>query len=146
MSMNWNWVLLLAGVTLILVEVALGGFAGFDLVLIGSAFVLGGVLGMALGKPALGFLVASGLCLIYIAVGRRWLRARLHLRPTPSNVDALVGQKGLVTVRVAEHQPGQIKVRDETWRAMPAPGTPGPFEPGAVVTVAGADGVTLQVR
>ena len=61
-------------------------------------------------------------------------------------MDALVGQQGLVTLRVAEHQPGQIKVKDETWRAVPAPGATGPFEPGAVVTVAGVDGVTLQVR
>jgi membrane protein implicated in regulation of membrane protease activity len=51
----------------------------------------------------------------------------------------------LVTQKVAEHEPGQVKVRDEVWRAVPAGGT-GPFEPGAVVTVAAVDGVTLQVR
>lgn len=146
MFLDWNWVLLLAGALLILVEVALGGFAGFDLVLIGSAFALGGAFGMLLGRPTVGFLVASGLCLVYIGVGRRWVRARLRSRHMPSNVDALVGQSGLVTVRVAEHQPGQVKVRDETWRAVPAPGTTGPFEPGAVITVAGVDGVTLHVR
>ena len=35
----WNWLLILSGAALILIEVAAGGFAGFDLVLIGSAFV-----------------------------------------------------------------------------------------------------------
>jgi membrane protein implicated in regulation of membrane protease activity len=64
----------------------------------------------------------------------------------PSNVDALVGLEGLVTQRVAGHQPGMIKVKDETWRAVPAPGVAGPFEPGSLVTVTGVDGVTLQVR
>lgn len=146
MSQGWNWVLLLAGLLLILVEVALGGFAGFDLVLIGSAFVIGGALGMALGNPTLGFLVASALCLIYIAVGRRWVKARLRPEGKPSNVDAVVGRSGLVTVRVAEHEPGQVKVQDEVWRAVPAPGAAAPFEPGRVVTVTGVDGVTLQVR
>jgi membrane protein implicated in regulation of membrane protease activity len=146
MFVDWNWVLLIVGALLVLIEVALGGFAGFDLVLIGSAFALGGALGMLLGRPAVGFLVASALCLLYIAVGRRWVRARMLTRHTPTNVDALVGQSGLVTVRVAEHQPGQIKVRDETWRAIPAPGVTGPFESGAVITVTGVDGVTLQVR
>jgi len=146
MFVNWNWVLLIVGALLVLIEVALGGFAGFDLVLIGSAFALGGALGMLLGSPLVGFLVASALCLLYIAVGRRWVRARMRTRHTPTNVDALVGQSGLVTVRVAEHQPGQIKVRDETWRAVPAPGVTGPFESGAVITVTGVDGVTLQVR
>jgi membrane protein implicated in regulation of membrane protease activity len=52
----------------------------------------------------------------------------------------------MVLVRVAEHAPGQVKVRDEVWRAVPAPGVSGPFEQGAVVTVEGVDGVTLRVR
>ncbi|HYM79911.1 MAG TPA: NfeD family protein [Candidatus Limnocylindria bacterium] len=146
MAVSWNWVLLLAGAGLILAEVALGGFAGFDLVLIGSAFVLGGALGLTFGSTSLGFIVASVLCLAYIAVGRRWVRARMHARHVPSNADALIGQRGVVTQRVAEHEAGQIKVRDEIWRALPAAGTAGPFEPGAVITVAAVDGVTLQVR
>jgi membrane protein implicated in regulation of membrane protease activity len=146
MSNGWNWALLVTGAVLVLVEVAFGGFAGFDLVLIGSAFVLGGTVGLMTHNPALGFVVASGLCLGYIALGRRWVRARLKSRTVPSNADALLGQRGLVTVRVAEHSPGQVKVRDEVWRAVPAPGVGGPFEEGSVVTVEGVDGVTLSVR
>jgi membrane protein implicated in regulation of membrane protease activity len=143
--MNWNWVLLLSGAGLILVEIALGGFAGFDLVLIGSAFVLGGALGLAFGNTTLGFLVASALCIVYIAVGRRWVRKRLHNRTVPSNADALIGQSGMVVVKVGAHEPGQVKVRDEIWRAVPASGN-GPFEAGAIVTVAAIDGVTLEVK
>jgi membrane protein implicated in regulation of membrane protease activity len=60
-------------------------------------------------------------------------------------VDKVVGQRGVVVVRVAEHEAGQVKVSDETWRAVPASGA-GPFDPGAVVTVERVDGVTLQVR
>ena len=142
--LDWNWILLLGGALLILVEVALGGFAGFDLVLIGSAFVLGGAIGMALGNPVAGFLIASALCVAYIALGRRWVRDRIRTRSTPSNVDALVGQRGLVTVRVAEHEPGQVRVRDEVWRALPESGAA--LEPGAVIVVTGVDGVTLHVK
>jgi membrane protein implicated in regulation of membrane protease activity len=146
MIVNWNWVLLLVGALLILVEVLLGGFSGFDLVLIGSAFVLGGGIGLATGNTITGFVVASALCLLYIAFGRRWVRNRIRGHGVASNVDALVGQQGLVTLRVAEHQAGQVKVKDETWRAVPAAGANGPFEPGHQVTVAGVEGVTLQVR
>ena len=146
MSVDWNWVLLLAGAFLILLEVGLGGFAGFDLVLIGSAFVVGGAVGMLVANPTTGFIVASVLCLAYVVLGRRWVRSRIRAKNVPSNVDALVGQQGLVTQRVADHAAGQIKIKDETWRALPAPGVAGPFEPGAVVTVIGVDGVTLQVR
>lgn len=143
---DWNWVLLLAGALMILIEVLLGGFAGFDLVLIGSAFVLGGVVGLVIGNPFAGFVTASALCVAYISLGRRWVRNRIRGRKVASNVDALVGQQGLVTHKVATHEPGQVKVKDEVWRAVPAPGTSGPFEPGSLVTVAGVDGVTLQVR
>jgi len=145
MSIDWNWGLIVAGAVLVLLEVAFGGFAGFDLVLIGSSFVLGGGLGLGLRSATAGFLVSSVLCVGYIAVGRRWVRNKMHHRPVPSNVDALFGQQALVTARVAAHEPGQVRVRDEIWRAVPVPGA-GPFEPGSVVTVQGVDGVTLQVR
>jgi len=146
MEMGWSWGLVIAGALFILVEVAFGGFAGFDLVLIGSAFVVGGGVGLWTQRPAVGLIVAAVLCLFYIAAGRRWVRARLRPKSVPSNADALLGERALVTVRVAEHAPGQVKVRDEVWRAVPAPGSAGPFEQGVVVTVEGVDGVTLSVR
>ena len=144
--MDWNWRLLLGGAALILVEVALGGFAGFDLVLIGSAFMVGGALGMWFHNTTVGLLVSSGLCVAYLAAGRRWVRRKMQPHPVASNVDALVGRSGTVVQRVAEHEPGQVRVRDEVWRALPAPDASGPFEPGSVVTVVGVDGVTLHVR
>jgi membrane protein implicated in regulation of membrane protease activity len=131
---------------LVLVEVALGGFAGFDLVLIGSAFVIGGGAGLVLQNPAVGFVVASVLCVLYIGVGRRLVRRRMQARSLPSNADALIGQMGIVTQRLARHTPGQIRVRDETWRAALAAEIEGPLETGAEVTVTAVDGVTLQVR
>ena len=141
-----NWLLIVIGALFVLVEVAFGGFAGFDLVLIGSALVLGGGIGLATGSPVIGAIAASVLCLFYIAVGRRWVRARMHTRVVASNADAVVGRQGLVLQRIAAHTPGQVRVNDEVWRAAVAPGEPGPFEAGAVITVAGVDGVTLQVR
>ena len=146
MGTGWNWLLVVGGGLLILVEVAFGGFAGFDLVLIGSAFLLGGGIGMLTHSPVIGMVVASVLCAGYVAVGRRWVRKRLKTRTVASNADALLGERAMVTTRVAEHAPGQVKVRDEVWRAVPAPGAGGPFDEGAVVTVEGVDGVTLRVR
>lgn len=141
----WNWVLVVGGAVLILAEVALGGFAGFDLVLIGSAFVLGGGIGLALGSPVTGFVTASVLCILYIVAGRRLVRARFHTTKLQTNTDALLGREGVVLQRIAVHEAGQVKLGDEVWRAEPVTGA-GPFEPGARVTVAGINGVTLQVR
>ena len=146
MTFSWNWVLIVAGALLVFVEVAFGGFAGFDLVLIGSAFVVGGALGLVFHSASLGFIVASVLCVGYIVVGRRWVRARLAVKQATSNVDALLGRQGLVLQRIAPHAPGQVRVNDEVWRAETAPDAPGPFEPGTLVTVSSVSGVTLQVR
>jgi hypothetical protein len=60
MTISWNWMLILAGAALILIEVAAGGFAGFDLVLIGSAFVVGGAVGLYFNGLYLGMIVSGG--------------------------------------------------------------------------------------
>jgi len=147
MVWDWSWMLIAAGALLILIEVAFGGFAGFDLVLIGSALALGGAAGRVTGSASTGFIVASALCIAYIAIGRRWVRARMVKgEHTRSNVDALIGLTAVVTHRITAHEPGMIQVNGEVWRAVPAEGVAGPFESGSVVTVAGIDGVTLQVR
>ena len=146
MAVNWNWLLIVVGALLVLVEVAAGGFAGFDLVLIGSSFLIGGALGLALGSAAVGLIAASALCLLYIAAGRRWVRARMKRPGLPTNTDALIGLRGLVAQPVSEHQPGQVRVRDEIWRARPAAGIKDAIEAGAAVIVEAVDGVTLIVR
>lgn len=142
----WNWALIVAGGLLVLLEVALGGFAGFDLVLIGSAFIIGGFVGLVAHSASLAFIVASALCVLYIVIGRRWVRSRMGPRPTASNMDALLGRQGVVVQRIAPHAAGQVRVNDEIWRAETAPGSAMAFEPGSLVTVAGVSGVTLQVR
>ncbi len=142
----WNWLLVIAGALMILVEVGLGGFAGFDLVLIGSTFLVGGGIGMVAHSSLVGLVVASVLCIAYVAAGRRYVRRRMHTPNVPTNIDALLGREALVLQRIAPHAPGQVRVNDEVWRADVAPDAPKPFEPGERVTVTGVDGVTLHVR
>ena len=142
----WSWLLVLLGAGLVMTEVLLGGFAGFDLVLIGSTFLIGGAVGLLTHDPIKGSITASLLCLAYIALGRRMLKHKLG-RPSGarSNVDAWIGRQGVVQARIAMHEAGMVKMGDEVWRALPVAGT-GPFESGALVTVEGVDGVTLMVR
>jgi membrane protein implicated in regulation of membrane protease activity len=146
MRMDWNWVLIIAGAVMVLIEAALGGFAGFDLVLIGSSFVLGGALGLAVGSPVTGLVAASVLCLLYIAAGRRWVQGRLKRPGIHTNTDALIGQRALVTQVISAHAPGQVRLRDEVWRARSAAGETAAFESGPEVIVESVDGVTLLVR
>ena len=146
MELDWNWGLLIGGAILILLEVALGGFAGFDLVLIGSAFMVGGTVGLWTDNTNLAFIVGGLLCLLYLAAGRRWVRRNLRAKSVPSNADALLGQSGVVIARIQPHEFGRVKVQSEEWLAAPASGVAGPIEPGTVVTVEAVDGVTLKVR
>src|ERR1700752_732012 len=97
MAIDWGWVLIISGALLILIEVALGGFAGFDLVLIGSGMMTGGAVGKWMHDTRLGLIVASVLCGVYILIGRRWVRSKLKVRHTASNVDAVLGRPALVT-------------------------------------------------
>src|SRR5262249_44398397 len=124
MSNFWNWMLILGGAALILLEVALGGFAGFDLVLIGSAFVVGGAIGLWLQNLYLGRCVGGLLCAGYIRAGGRWGRARLQLKAGghKSGADAAIGEKALVLARIAPHHAGRVRVREEEWRAVLEPG------------------------
>jgi membrane protein implicated in regulation of membrane protease activity len=148
MATYWNWMLILGGAALILLEVMLGGFAGFDLVLIGTAFLLGGALGLLFGDVYLGMAVAGVLCAVYILVGRRWVRKRLGTKAggVRSNADAVIGETALVVARLAPHMAGRVRVRHEEWRAQLAEGVSTPIEEGAEVTVTAVDGVTLLVR
>jgi len=144
--MIWNWALVILGALLVLIEASLGGFAGFDLVLVGSACIIGGGIGLALGQATTGFIAAGVLCVAYVAVGRRWVRHRLHTRETASNADALIGQRGIVIERVARHDAGQVKISGEIWRAVPVAGATDDFDAGAEVTVAAVNGVTVEVK
>ena len=143
---DWSWLLVILGAVLVLFEVMLGGFAGFDLVLIGSTFLIGGAVGLITHDPIKGSITASALCLVYIAVGRRMLRTKLGKADgAKSKVDAFVGRQGVAQNRIATHEAGMVKMGDEVWRALPVAGA-GPFESGALVTVDSVDGVTLLVR
>jgi membrane protein implicated in regulation of membrane protease activity len=142
-----NWILVSIGGILIVAEVLLGAATGFDLVLMGTALIAGGVLGLVFASTKVGLLSAGVLGFLYIAVLRRRIRSRLLGKDRPSNVDALIGSKGIVTARIAEHAPGAIKLGDELWRASLSPGAAATArEPGEQVTVESVDGVTLIVR
>lgn len=144
---NWvNWTLVILGVISIIAEVLLGAVTGFDLALIGGSLVVGGAIGLAFGSTQVGLISTAVLALIYFMFLRRWVRHKLTPKSMPSNVDAILGQTGVVTARIAPHAPGQIKVGDEIWRAELARENDPAREPGEKVTVDSVDGVTLKVR
>jgi membrane protein implicated in regulation of membrane protease activity len=144
---NWaNWLLLIVGIICVIVELALGALTGLDLALVGASLVAGGAIGLFTGSANVGMLSAAGAALIYFALFRRWLKAKLTVRDQMSNVDAVMGKTGVVTKRIAPRDCGLVKVGSEEWRAELAQGDEIPREVGAAITVSSVEGVTLKVR
>ena len=143
MTRSINWILIILGAALILMEVLLGAVSGFDFLLIGSAVLVGGILGIVTGSPAIGIAVAGLLSLAYVFLGRKRIRARLRRPGLPSNTDVLLGRTVLVSEPIAHDRAGRIKYEGEEWRAM-AEGD-APIGAGSSVRVVRIEGVTVIV-
>jgi membrane protein implicated in regulation of membrane protease activity len=141
-----NWFLVIVGIVCVIVELALGAMTGFDLALVGGSLTIGGAIGLLSGSEKIGLLAAGGLALVYLAIFRRWLKTKLTVKDHASNVDAIVGKTGVVTQRIAQYEPGMVKVGSEIWRAELVGADNVPRDSGATVTVEAIDGVTLKVR
>jgi membrane protein implicated in regulation of membrane protease activity len=149
-----NWILVVAGALLILIEVLLGAVTGFDFFLIGSAVLIGGAVGLVLQSGPLGLIAAGLLSIAYLAFGRRRIRGSLKRPGLPSNVDALLGGTALVVEPIQADRAGRIRFEGEEWRALPDSGSSAPAGPtasgeaiptGRRVRVVRVDGVTAFV-
>jgi membrane protein implicated in regulation of membrane protease activity len=141
-----NWLLIIGGLVCVIIELALGAATGLDLALVGGSLTIGGAIGLLAGSERIGLLAAGGLALVYLAVFRSWLKAKLTVKNVASNVDAIVGRTGVVTKRIAPSEPGMVKVGAEVWRAELAGADDAARDAGAKVTVQSVDGVTVKVR
>jgi len=144
---NWvNWLLMIVGIICVIIELALGALTGLDLALVGASLAAGGAIGLFAGSANVGILSAAAAALLYFALFRRWLKAKLTVRDQASNVDAVLGKTGVVTKLIAPHDCGLVKVGSEEWRAELSQGDETPREIGATITVSSVEGVTLKVR
>lgn len=143
-----SWILVILGAALILLEILLGAVSGFDFLLIGSAILAGGLVGLLTGQYLAGLVTAGVLSLLYVGFGRRRLRARLKRPGIPSNTDALLGQTVLVVEKTGCDFAGLVRHEGEEWRALldeqQCPGAP-PVPAGRRVRVIRIDGVTAFV-
>jgi membrane protein implicated in regulation of membrane protease activity len=113
---NWvSWLLVIAGIICVIIELALGAVTGFDLALVGASLAVGGGIGLLTGSENIGMLSAAGVALLYFALFRSWLKAKLTVRDQASNVDAVLGKTGVVTKRIAPRDTGLVKVGTEEW-------------------------------
>jgi membrane protein implicated in regulation of membrane protease activity len=144
---NWvNWLLVIGGIVCVIVELAMGALTGFDLALVGGSLTAGGAIGLLAGSAKIGLLAAGILAFVYLAIFRNWLRARLITKDQATNVDAVVGKRGVVTKKIGAAEAGMVKVGAEVWRAELADAEDSARDVGATVRIEAAEGVTLKVR
>lgn len=145
MAQSINWILIIAGALFILLEVLMGAITGFDLLLLGSAILFGGLIGLLSSNAGIGLISAGVLSLLYIVVGRKKIRSRLKRPGLRSNTDALIGRTILVSETITSDRPGRVQAEGEEWRALLDGDATPSIEKGSKAVVARIDGVTVYV-
>lgn len=130
------------GLLLILAELVLGIQTGFDLLLIGSIMVISGFVGIFTGSELLMLVLAIGLSVLYIAVGRKKIRRKITTITTKTNIDKVVGSTGTVVRGINPDTAGIVRIDDEKWRAS----ADEVLYEGDTVTIEAIEGVTVIVR
>lgn len=129
------------GLILIFAELFVGIDAGFDLVLIGSILILGGFSGIAWGTAA-ALIISSLLSIAYIMYGRTFIKKKIIVLTHKTNIDALVGKKGVVVRSITPDTAGMVRLDDEDWRAT----SPDTLFEKDKIEVLSLEGVTLKVK
>lgn len=129
------------GLLAILIELVIGLYSAFDLVIVGSAFVLGGLVGYFTNSFVIGIVVTSLICFIYFLLLRSYIRSKLNVNTHPSNIDALNGKTGVALKDFDNQMNGKVKIEGETWSAH----SNTPLSANDKVKVLKADGVILEV-
>lgn len=143
-SSSWVWlVFVIIGLLLILLELVIGaGTTGFDLVFLGSAFVLGGLVTWPAHSWVVTIVVTSVICIAYIAIGRRYVHRWAAVRKSRTNIDAIVGRTGTVLRSISRNADGRVKVGNEDWKARATED----IEEGTEIVVTDVTGATLIVE
>ena len=142
---TWLWaVFLVVGLLMILLELFIGVETGFDLVMLGSALILGGLLTSFANSWLVTALCASAFCTLYVGIGRKYVKAKLKVSDTKTNVDAIIGKTGTVKSSIGKDTSGLVKVGNEEWRARSEEGIK--IEEGEDISVVDVTGVTLIVK
>ncbi|MFC1653786.1 NfeD family protein [Patescibacteria group bacterium] len=140
-SLTVSQLLVLFGLILVIAELFVGIEAGFDLVLIGSILFIGGFTGIYT-NTTIALVVSTILSILYISYGRTLIKKKVIVMTHKTNIDKLLGKKGVVIRSITPDTAGLVRLDDEDWRAS---STETLFEKDKIV-VESLTGVTLKVK
>ena len=94
-------------------------------------------------SPLVQVIVFLAISVILIVVTRPIVKRRLNSRTEKTNVDAVIGQEGVVEEDIAPYRNGQVRAGGKVWTAA---STGGEIKRGAIVIIKDIRGVTLTVE
>ena len=142
-SNDWVWLLFIGiGLLMILLELIVGVGTGLDLVFLGSAFIIGGLVTWPFHSWVLTLIITLVICIAYLVLGRRYVHRWTATRKEKTNIDAIIGKNGIVLQRLTPGVNGLVKVGNEEWRARAEES----IEKDEVIVVTAISGVTLNVE
>ena len=116
---SWVWaIFVIVGLLFVLLELIVGVETGFDLVIIGSILIIAGLATMPFHSWWITTISASIICAGYVGIGRKYIHRRRWKDEIKTNIDAIIGQSGIVLRRITKYTDGQVKVRNEKWKAQ----------------------------
>jgi membrane protein implicated in regulation of membrane protease activity len=139
----WLWLIFVgAGLLFVLLELIVGVDTGLDLVFIGSALILGGLITWPFHIWGLTLAVTIVILIAYVFIGRRYVHKWTAVKAERTNIDAIIGLRGTVLVNIAPGADGRIKVGNENWKARGEE----EIREGEEVVIRGVTGATLIVE
>lgn len=139
----WLWVIFIgAGLFFILLELFLGIDTGLDLVFIGTAFLISGLITWPFKLWGVTVIVTAVICVIYVFLGRKYVHKWTAVKLEKTNIDAVIGSSGIVLKDIKRNTVGRVKVGNERWRAKAEED----ITEGNEITVTGVTGTTLTVK
>ena len=139
---NMWLVWLIVSIGLLLLELTSGDFYVICFAFGAVASIVGAAVGFPLWAQVLIWAVCSVLCLYFV---RPSLVRRLHGKENErkSNVDALVGRRGVVIDKISAGGFGYVKIDGDEWRSVSSDGQEIPV--GTNVQVVSRDSIILTV-
>lgn len=139
----WIWLVFIGvGLVFILLELIVGLDTGLDLVFIGTAFLIGGLISWPFKLWGVTVIVTAIICVAYIFIGRKYVHKWTAVKLEKTNIDAVIGSSGIVLKDIKRNTIGRVKVGNERWRAKAEED----ITEGNEITVTGVTGTTLTVE
>jgi membrane protein implicated in regulation of membrane protease activity len=140
---SWIWLIFICiGLLMILLELIVGINTGLDMVFLGSAFIIGGLITWPAHSWVITLIATLVICILYLALGRRFVHRWTATRKEKTNIDIVIDRQGIVLKALTPGVTGQVKVGNEEWSAR-ADDT---IEKGESIIVKSISGVTLKVE